>query len=478
VSYVQVFIMKFQVVFAILAFACSALAAPARVEPQIFNNLANASTTNVLITFRKSDIQRGFAQFDSLNLANREAKLNTMYFILKDHADTVQADVVSVLKKLERTKRHQVSQLWITAELIVRNVDKETVELLRNHPDVESLVAEQFIPLEEVVEEEYTPINPLWGVSNINAQAVWNSGITGAGVVVAAIDTGARLSHQGLTSNYRGTVDGTSDYNWFAPTGLEASPSDSNGHGTHVTGTIAGTTNTIGVAPGSTWIHCRGCATSACSTFDLVQCGNFIACPTNTAGTAPNCARAPNVVNNSWGGGQGNTFYDAVIAEWRRVGIVPIFSAGNSGTGCSSVISPSDRPGSIAIASTTDAGGLSAFSSRGPTTDGRLKPEVAAPGSNIISASHLADNEYRTLSGTSMAAPHAAGLVALILQAQPNLDVDQVLAALQNGAQAINPGGQTCGGIPDSVRPNNQVGAGLISAPAAIAAAASIAAAL
>lgn len=97
-----------------------------------------------------------------------------------------------------------------------------------------------------------------------------------------------------------------------------------------------------------------------------------------------------------------------------------------------------------------------------------MKPDLACPGSAIVSASHLADNQYRSLSGTSMAAPHAAGLAALIRRGRPNYTAAQVRAALVRGVVGIQPSGRTCVGVPDSTRPNHHVGAGISSAPAAL----------
>lgn len=441
--------MKYYIAFVVLGLACAVLATSvARVEEKIWKNLEESETTNVKVSFRKSNTKAAFERFNSLKLTSRNAKLNSQYAILKDHADIVQADVTSILKKAASYgKKHEVAQLWISNELIVRNVDKEVVEILRDHPDVESLEAEWFIQLEDVMEEPHiaprnnTILNQ-WGVLNVGSTEVWNSGNTGAGAVVGVIDTGARATHVALRYSYRGNNPGENhNYNWFAPTGQAAIPSDTNGHGTHVIGSASGTEG-IGVAPGSRWITCRGCATAACSNFDLTQCGNWMACPTNTAGAAADCSRAPHIVNNSWGGGGNNPWYDAIITAWRNVNIAPIFSAGNSGPGCSTLLSPGDRPLAIGIASTAINNQRSGFSSNGPTVDGRRNPLIGAPGTSVPSASHLDDVSLRTLSGTSMAAPHAAGVAALLYSRNRGITVPQVIAAFTAGGIAHAPVGK------------------------------------
>jgi len=409
-----------------------------------------------------------------LKLTSREAILDTQHAILKDHADVIQADVTSVLKKAEAGgKKHRIAQLWVTNELIVRDVDKEVVELLSKHPDVESLVAEQFIPLEQMVEEGTSVLNNntilnQWGVINVRANEVWASGNRGSGIAVGVIDTGVRPTHQTLAPTYRGNNPGENhNYNWLAPNNNAGVPTDTSGHGTHVTGTIAGTLG-IGVAYDARWVSCRGCGILLCSNFDLSQCGNFMACPTNTAGQAPQCNRAPRVVNNSWGGGSNNPWYNTIIQSWRNAQIVPIFAAGNSGPNCGTVNSPGDQPGAISVASITSTNIISDFSSVGPAVTGVQKPNIAAPGSSVVSASHLTDTGLSTLSGTSMAAPHAAGVAALILSTRPGLSVVQVENALAQGTVAHASQGRTCSGVSEAQRPNFHTGAGRIDAVIAV----------
>ena len=209
--------MKYQIALILFGFAGLALAHPiARVEEQIYKNLEESELTNVLITFRKADTKSAWDRFYSLRLTTRAAILDTQHAILKDHADVVQADVNAVLEKVKIAgKKHYVDQLWITNELIVRDVDRETVELLRNHPDVESLVAEQFIQLEQTEEGESfdlrdfnNTIQNQWGVENVQAPAAWARGLTGTGIVIGNIDTGARHTHVALAPTYRGNNAG------------------------------------------------------------------------------------------------------------------------------------------------------------------------------------------------------------------------------------------------------------------------------
>lgn len=464
--------MKFQIASVVIAFACYVFA-DSKVEQIIWQNLEESDTTNILVAFNNVDTKTAFRRIESLQLTGRDAILNTQYYILKEYADKVQANVISMLNKfVAGGKAYVVNQLWISAELIVRNVDKEIVEKLASHPDVKSLTAEFFIPLAPVSVDESAILNQ-WGVDTTRASVVWDQGISGNGVSVASIDTGARYTHEALFESYRGfDVVGNLDhnYNWYDPYLISTNePSDLHGHGTHVTGTMCGTKNGVGVAPGAKWISCRGCDLGSCSSLSLLSCGNWIACPTNIPGLVSDCTKAPHVVNNSWGSAGGQTFFDSIILAWKNAGIVAVFSAGNSGNDvCGLIGSPGDRTDVIAVASTTISNTLSDFSSAGPTLDGRRKPEIAAPGSSITSANFASDVGYISMSGTSMAAPHVTGITSLLIQQYNNLNrkytIQDVKNALTNGAVAITPKNQNCGGIVDTVRPNNHVGSGRIDA--------------
>ena len=156
----------------------------------------------------------------------------------------------------------------------------------------------------------------------------------------------------------------------------------------------------------------------------------------------------------------------------RAAGILTVHSAGNKGASCSTISTPAAiYDASFTVGNTTSSDQIAASSSRGPVTidgSGRLKPDISAPGTAIRSS--IPGGLYATLSGTSMAGPHVAGLAALLFSAQPDLigQVDHVERLITSTAVPVSTPATTCGGIPGTVYPNNFSGWGRIDALAAL----------
>lgn len=460
---------KLALLILFVGFAQHALVAPT-IDHNIVNKLRQHQTTNVLVSMKESTK----SVLNNLRLqtfATREDRLNTVANTLREFAVNSQKNVIELLNKEQPGKPFSVTVLWISNQIIINDADMDLLEKLSALNEIATIEAEKFIQLEEPLdlnvvdnlgvadEEDYQ-----WGVEQIEAPVVWARGNKGQNITIATIDTGARGTHEALVKNFAG------DYGWFDPSGKTAEPNDGNGHGTHTTANIAGNVRHVGVAPSAKWAACKGCATSACSQSDLLACAQWIACPTRPDGSAPNCAKAPQLVSNSWGGGRGTTWYQPAVDSWQAAGIIPLFSIGNSGPSCGSANSPGDYTNVVGVGSTTIDNELSYFSSVGPTSVGaRIKPDIAAPGSNVFSAYHTSDTAYASMSGTSMACPHAAGVVALLLQENPKLKYEQVLTSLNGGGVPITSAGKTCGDIPDNKYPNHQVGSGRINAVKTIA---------
>ncbi len=369
------------------------------------------------------------------------------------------------------------SSYWVRNTMVVEG-DADLVDALAALPGVAEIRLEKVFPLIDPVkpDQEREGVAPEWGVEKIGAPVAWDQGILGGGIVVANIDTGVDHTHPALANQYRGNLgDGSfaHDYNWFDPTGLCGDdPCDNAGHGTHTMGTIVGGDGPgpfepdIGVAPGASWIAAKGCEDFGCSESALLAAGQWVLAPTDRAGDNPDPSKRPDIVNNSWGGGPGDPFYLDMVTAWRAAGIVPVFSSGNPGPFCGEGGSPADYVDAISVGATDIDDVIADFSGRGPSVYGKTNPNVSAPGVDVVSS--VPGGGYEAFSGTSMAAPHVAGALALMMSAEPALigDVASVQAALETTAQDIVD--LTCGGDEDG-DPNNVYGEGRIDAAAAVA---------
>jgi subtilisin family serine protease len=320
-------------------------------------------------------------------------------------------------------------------------------------------------------------------LTHVNVDKVWALGYDGAGMTIGILDSGVRYTHKSLVGQYRGNLGNSFDhnYNWWDPSNAcNGTPCPATTHGTHVAGIALGDDgagNRIGMAPGAKWIACVGCVPGNCPDENLLSCGQFMLAPTDLQGNNPDPTRRPHLVNNSWGGGPNTKWYWAVIANWRAAGIYPVFANGNNGPGCSTLGSPEDYPIVTSVGNvyyTTDQ--PSDRSTRGPSTLENnvnpmgypyLKPLISAPGMDIRSAYSTGDGDYTTMSGTSMASPHVAGLVALMLQAAPCLTQTQIEKVLAQTATPIAYA-TTCGNSGPENVPNNATGWGIIDAYKAV----------
>jgi subtilisin family serine protease len=200
-------------------------------------------------------------------------------------------------------------------------------------------------------------------------------------------------------------------------------------------------------------------------------CFQFFIAPTDLTGKNPDPDLAPDVVNNSWTcpreeGCDAESLHDDVNAV-QAAGVMLVFAAGNSGPSCSTVMDPpATFPEMLSVGATDSSDSIASFSSRGPSTyDRGLKPNVSAPGVTVRSC--VPNGGYTTMSGTSMAAPETAGVVALLWSARPNLKGDITgMSNLLEGS-ATKKFAPKCGGD-SSTRVNNVFGYGLLNAKAAL----------
>ncbi|MPZ26697.1 MAG: S8 family serine peptidase [Micromonosporaceae bacterium] len=452
----------------VVAGAPGASAAPeparATVDADVYTALADGPDEFFVYLAQTADLSA------AATLDSKLAKGTHVFGQLTRTARTSQAPLRAMLD----ARGVEYTPFWIANVLLVTG-DRALVDELAARPDVARIAPNRQVPLPEPVTTSPDGDNGIqaveWGVANINADDVWNQfNVRGEGIVVANIDTGVQHNHPALVNQYRGTATGSHDYNWFDPAGVcvVGVPCDNNGHGTHTMGTMVGDdggSNQVGVAPRAQWIAAKGCESNFCTEGSLLASGQWVLAPTRIDGSDADPAMAPDTVNNSWGGGRGDTWYQATINSWINAGIFPMFSAGNSGPACNTANSPGDNIPAYAVGAYDINNTIASFSSRGPSgvSSSEIKPNVSAPGVAVRSSVPI--NSYANFSGTSMASPHAAGVVALVWSAAPDLvgDIAGTRAVLDQTAR--NVGATGCGG---STEDNNIFGEGRIDALAAV----------
>ena len=407
-----------------------------------------------------------------------------VYNQLTATATRTQANLLNEIGKLEASGQvTKKRSFWISNSVVVEG-SAAAIWQLAERSDVARLRLNGRHFQAEQSTESKTPLNSpntlTYGVQMIKADQVWATGNRGANIVVGSLDSGVNGTHIALASKWRGAASGTlpgPDYNWknVVPAGDNDNPTDydpANNHGTHTTGTMVGDDgagNQIGVAPDAKWIACDAIANGT-SDADLLACFQWFLAPTKVDGTVPRPDLRPQVINNSWTFGGVGTCDLSLINElraWTAAGIYPAWSGGNLNHETQGQnASPNNYHETKETGAISSNGNIADFSSSGPSVcTGELHPLVVAPGVSVRSA--RGTSTYASISGTSMASPHHAGTVALMLHTNPALSITDTINILTQTATFSS----TYANPPapySSTRPNNLYGWGLINAEYAV----------
>ncbi|UCC43041.1 MAG: S8 family peptidase [Candidatus Zixiibacteriota bacterium] len=393
----------------------------------------------------------------------------TREYLIKNTLRRLQVRRVDGADQVEQfLARHSVAEVkkfWIIPAYSAV-VALSDIEMLQSIPGVSRVVPDVELTAFEPVEVS-DPVALSTSISTqlqlIEVPGAWARGFTGKGRLVASFDTGVEYTHPALASKWRGNHAPLSA-SWFSTISPLSPPADKTGHGSHTMGIMVGSTDaeTIGVAPDAEWITAgvidQGRSLSG-TVSDIIMAFQWALNPDGDENTTDD---VPDVILNSWGIPAGifapcdNTFW-AVIDNVEAAGIVTVFAAGNEGPTPQSIRNPADRAtttlNSFSVGAVDNLRQIAGFSSRGPTSCDitKIKPEVVGPGVKVRSCTK--GGGYIEMSGTSMAAPYIAGLVALAREFDPNATVAEIKWAIIRSAQDLGDNGE-----------DNAYGHGLVNA--------------
>jgi subtilisin family serine protease len=353
--------------------------------------------------------------------------------------------------------RKRQKSLWLINGIAI-TASKANILSLADDPSVLEIVLDKTITLADPAVA--TNATPEWNLSAVGADSVWNQGYAGAGVVVAVMDTGVDVLHPDLSFRWRGGTNSWLDLS----DPFQATPRDSTGHGTQVMGLIlAGDLfgSPIGMAPDASWIAAKIFDDQGdASISDIHLAFQWFIDPDGN----PNTSDAPHIVNASWALlsslGNCNLEFAPDIEALEAAGISVVFAAGNSGPGPGTSLSPADGGKGLAVGSVNSNLDVSLGSSRGPSQcTGGIFPDISAPGVAIWTTDKSFGGFpfYTQMTGTSFAAPHISGGLALLRQAHPDASVAELEASIRETAYDLGPAG-----------PDNDHGQGLVDFDAAL----------
>jgi len=329
---------------------------------------------------------------------------------------------------LVRLHGGEVTYTYSIIPTVAARISPRAAEALSRNPNVEYVERDS-------VAYAHAQTMP-WGIEKVNAPAAWAQGYTGTGVKVAVLDTGIDYNHSDLAGQVIGGWNTLSNNDKYM---------DDNNHGTHVAGTIAAVNNNIGVvgvAPSAKLYAVKVLDRRGSGTYSSIIAGIDWVVKQNKDHGAD-----IKVINMSLGGGTHSTSLESACNKAYDAGVLLVASAGNNGEGTNTVGYPARYDSVVAVAASDSNDNRASFSSTGPAV------ELIAPGVGVLSTTR--NNTYSSYNGTSMAAPHVAGVAALVFAADSTITNSTVRSTLTSTAKDLG-------------LPANHQGSGLVDAAKAL----------
>ena len=337
--------------------------------------------------------------------AQRASAIDGHYIVVLEQAAD-NADEKAVVQRARDAGASDVDRYATVLDGFSGELSDDAVEQVRSHPDV------AYVEADQEVTASATQSPATWGLDRIDQRALpltnsYTYDRTGSGVTAYIIDTGIRATHNEFGGRVTAGATAIND---------GRGSSDCNGHGTHVAGTVGG--STYGVAKAVTLVPVRVLDCNGSGSTSGVIAGVDWVTSHHTSG--------PAVANMSLGGGVSTTL-DNAVSRSISDGVTYAVAAGNENTNACNG-SPARVGSALTVGSTTSSDARSSFSNYGSCVD------LFAPGSSITSAWWTSNTATNTISGTSMASPHVAGAAALYLQGHPTASPSTVSSAINGGA--------------------------------------------
>ncbi len=431
-----------------------------------YNESGRDSLIEVVLFFEDDYRIQKLEEISSNKLFSRSDRIEAVL-------DELQTNPVSkISRNIKSLSAKPVKEYWIVPAMSMQ-INLSQVDSIMSIEEVNSIVENVYldyiapVEMEEVKSAASLTASVTDQLKLLKVPSLWAKGVTGKGSLICSFDTGVEGTHEALQSKWRGNK-ATLSASWFSKDTPDSLPSDNIGHGTHTMGIMVGSTPTdsFGVAPGAEWISAGVVDQGRTMTMTLADILEAFQWALNPDGNTNTFEDVPDVILNSWGVPKGlfapcDDKFNGVIAACEAAGIVTIFAAGNEGPDPMSMRYPADL--AISPLNTFSVGAVdnfkvvANFSSRGPSScdERSVKPEVVAPGMTIRSS--YKGGGYFIMSGSSMAAPYVAGIVALLRQSYPNASVEEIKNAILYSAEDLGATGE-----------DNNYGYGLVDAEKAL----------